>query len=102
MAIGNPQLHALYEYSGEDLRIEYADLAPAQKARVLYCCAVLSICERVWVVRREGRVSEKEWPCWTMWLQQLWQSKDFRWAVDWTKSNFDHEFMQAAYTQNPN
>jgi hypothetical protein len=93
MLVVNPQLHALYDYSDKDIELDYDELPEADKACVMYCTCILSLCERVWVATREKQVATIEWPYWAAWLAQLWQSKHFRWTIEWVKDNFDREFM---------
>ncbi len=93
LMVENADLHALYEYTTEELTKSYGELYPAEKARVHYCDLIIALCETVWLAGREGWLSKDEWPYWKTWVDQLQGSKDFRWTVRWVRDDYDPDFL---------
>ncbi len=94
LMINSSDLHALYDYSPKDLNKSYGDLSAGERARVHYCDLIIALCETVWVANEEGWITPDEWKYWRTWAEQLAQSADFRWTVQWVKDDYDPEFIR--------
>lgn len=93
LLVEHKELHALYEYSPDDIAASYAELSDDQTARAHYCDSIIARCETVWLASEEGWLPKDEWRYWRTWVRQLARSPDFRWTVDWVAEDYAEEFI---------
>jgi hypothetical protein len=101
MMVERPELHAIYDYSDQDLTKPYKAFSPEEKSRIFYCDALLSVLETVWLAGEEGWLSKDEWPYWLNWARQLYQSADFRWNLQWNWDDYDNTFLHLVANDMP-
>jgi hypothetical protein len=95
LMVEKPELHALYEYSSEDICKTYEELSPEQKSRVHYCDTIIALCEPVWVASEQRWIAKDEWPHWINWIHDLNGAPEFRWTLKWIEGEYDDEFVKA-------
>ncbi len=100
LMIEKPELHALYEYSSEELIKTYEQLSSEEKMRVHYCDTIIALCETVWRANQEGWVSKNEWLYWRRWAHDLYSSREFRWTLRWVEGDYDENFIAALRIHN--
>ena len=95
LIIEKPEIHALYEYSKQDLTRTYEQMSSEEKTRVHYCDTLIALCETVWYASEEKWVPEDEWFYWKRWANDLCGSPYFRWTLSWVEGEYDAKFLAA-------
>lgn len=93
--IEKPALHALYEFSKDDLGKSYEDMNQDERALVHYCDMLIALLETVWYAAQKKWIPEDEWNYWKKWAHKLHNSPYLRWSLKWADGKYHESFLES-------